>query len=214
MCGIIGYARIDYDKVHADLVCALVKESSIRGLHAFGYSSYNTVLGGDIQTVKDFSVPSDSKLLDVIDRNDLFLFHNRYSTSGNWEDHNNNMPISNGHLSLAANCVISQKTKQEMEKEFGITMATENDTEVVWQKLWKEEDIVEFLRSITGSFAGCWVRNGKLHFVRNNKRPLHYFIYMGALFVVSTHDIAVRAFRRLGIQTDVNIVSPFKIYTS
>lgn len=222
MCGIIGFARdFQCQEHHIDLMSALVRESSIRGLHAFGYSYHNSVVGGDIVTVKQFDLPNAYDLGVAMMRGDVFLYHNRYSTSGNWEDHNNNMPISNGHLSLAANCVISQKTKPEYEQEFGISCVTENDAEILWQILWYgRERVDDFLRKITGSFAGVWINRGKLWFLRNNKRPLHYFVFDGALFVVSTYDIAYRALQHIGqvgmgkSNVDIKLVEPFVVHTS
>ena len=87
-------------------------------------------------------------------------------------------------------------TKAEMEKEFEVTMDTENDGELAL--LLGMEQLV---RKTTGSFAGILAENRSFKVVRNARRPATVFRRGEELVVTSTADIGLRAglteFRRL-----------------
>ena len=53
----------------------------------------------------------------------LQIYHNRYSTSGDFKNHLNNQPIEIGDTSLCFNGVIDMGTKSQMEEKYQIKMS-------------------------------------------------------------------------------------------
>lgn len=188
MCGIIGYYSPDPLPDHSELFYALAKEAKIRGLHAFGVSYYE---GDHIETRKWFAFPDRDQMATACESGRA-IWHNRYSTSGDWHDMANNQPIDMGVLSVALNGVITMAPKDEWEEEFGVRCVSSNDAEILARVLEKGGDPGKFVTSIRGSVAAVWLQGGKVWTVRNLQRPLHYFVASGAVFVVSTVDIARR----------------------
>jgi len=126
----------------------------------------------------------------------MLIYHNRYDTSGDWHDMSNNQPLTFGNISIAMNGVLSMKPKNEYEKEFNVNCITENDTEVFVRKMLNNEDILDFLKNTEEcTFASVILKNNKVYALRNNKRPLHWFKYNGAVYVVSTADIVKRVLK-------------------
>jgi glucosamine 6-phosphate synthetase-like amidotransferase/phosphosugar isomerase protein len=193
MCGIIGYYSNksfagNRNKKHTEILLALIKESKIRGLHSFGYSF---IENRELVTEKFFDMPTELERFNNANSN-LFIYHNRYSTSGDWMDPNNNQPIVVDKMSIAMNGVVSQKEKEEFEKEYNVKCKTENDTEIFLQLL-KKHSIEEAIKLLRGSWAMLFIKDNYLYAVRNEKRPLHYFELENATFFCSTADIAKRA---------------------
>mgnify|MGYP000618844717 CR=1 FL=1 len=48
------------------------------------------------------------------------IYHNRYSTSGDYKNHENNQPIFNNELSLVFNGVLDMGTKKQIENKYNI----------------------------------------------------------------------------------------------
>jgi glutamine phosphoribosylpyrophosphate amidotransferase len=122
------------------------------------------------------------------------IAHARYSTSGDWRTPANNQPLVVAEMALAFNGVISMGTKPEFEADFGVTCASDNDGEVFLRRLEGGEPADAFIRRINGSFAGVWLRDGRLYAGRNARRPLWRCYAHGAWWYASTADI----FRRAG----------------
>jgi asparagine synthetase B (glutamine-hydrolysing) len=177
MCGVVGWFK-EYD--HA-AVSRLLIESSIRGIHAFGFTR-ETEEG--IHTEKFHKLENCIAALGEFKPN-RFIFHNRYSTSGDFKDHRNNQPIAVQGKSLVFNGVISQATKPEMENKFSIKMETDNDGEVFVLKGFDSELV--FNNKV--SFAGLWW-DGGFFYARNRSRPL-YRTSCGV--IASTADILFKA---------------------
>jgi len=187
MCGIIGYHSKKRDENDAFRVFKLVRQSRIRGLHSFGFSWYEN---GEIHTKKYFQ--NEFKNIKIPESNTL-IFHNRYSTSGDFRDHSNNQPIHINDLSLAFNGVIDMRTKQEMEAHYNIQMMTENDGEIVLRVSEGDpEEMVKFI-SDKGSFSGILLQGGKLHAFTNGMRPMYHTQINDSVFIASTKDIFLRA---------------------
>jgi len=201
MCGIIGYYSQNPVPEHFELFYSLAKEAKIRGLHAFGVSYYE---GDCIVTRKWFSFPNRDQMGPVCE-NGRAIWHNRYSTSGDWRVMANNQPIDIGFISVALNGVITMAPKEEWEEEFGVCCISNNDAEILARILEKGVDPGKFASSIRGSVAAVWLQGGKVWAVRNLQRPLHYFVASGAVFVVSTVDIA-----RRGAGVEPRPVPPFR----
>jgi glutamine phosphoribosylpyrophosphate amidotransferase len=218
MCGILGAWFSEKTPKNLEFAGKLMQQLKIRGTHAYGiYLEYGE--GGVLCTHSNNFVAEE--FLDAFCRHEgnCFIYHNRYSTSGDWQVMSNNQPIlvledekdeySNSFGAIAMNGVLSQKTKEEYEKEFGVKCTTENDAEVFLRKMQQGVDIVDFLKQVPeASFAGVFLQKGKVFGVRNNKRPLYFYEMEGAQFLVSTIDTIRRAG---GDITKVRIVKPFEV---
>lgn len=187
MCGIVGFHTKNKDENDAFRMFKLVRQSRIRGLHSFGFSWYEN---GKIQTEKYFQ--NEFKNIKIPDSNTI-IFHNRYSTSGDFRDHKNNQPIHIGDLSLAFNGVIDMRTKKEMEDHYRIRMQTDNDGEVVLKVSNGEPiEMMKFVKN-KGSFSGILLQGGDLYAFTNGRRPLHKLVIGESTFIASTKDIFIRA---------------------
>jgi glutamine phosphoribosylpyrophosphate amidotransferase len=203
MCGIIGYYSEKPSLNHARIIQKLAYGLKIRGLHAFGLSYYSK---GKIITRKFLDFPLEEEFKESV-KDGKVIWHNRYTTSGDWKNMDNNQPIHFNDISIAGNCVVSMKPKEEYEAEFKVSCITENDTEIVLRVIEQERDIEAFIKKIRGSFAGVYLNGGRVWTIRNIKRPLYYFDIDNASFVVSTKDTIKRA----GINICPVPVKPFRL---
>ncbi len=178
MCAIIGYQDQDYNK---DLVNKLILESSVRGLHAFGFAT-----GEKVYRTLD--------LQDLIEKiNEIkpkkCIIHCRYSTSGDYSVIENNQPLVLENNFFAFNGVISMKTKSEMEKEFNLLLPTDNDGYILMNNLENQE----FLNKKNISFAGVGIKNNVMYALRNDFRPAWIYSQNKTKIVASTKDIMLRS---------------------
>lgn len=195
MCAILGYSTPE--KPDLELIRKLLRESKIRGLHAFGYAFFREGL-----QVKKFHDLDEAYRSLCEDAPRAFMAHCRYSTSGDYVDHRNNQPIvSRDGRALVFNGVLHMGTKWEMEEEFKVSMDTENDGELAL--LLGMEQLV---RTTTGSFAGILAEGGRFKVVRNARRPATLFRRGEEIVVTSTADIGLRA----GL-TQFRRIAPFEV---
>ena len=189
MCSVIAYSTENKNEKEIELLKQLIIQSKIRGLHSFGVSYLEQ---GKIITKKQFKLDVDELLKDFIKSSSTkLIYHNRYSTSGDYKDEKNNQPIQVENRALAMNGVLSMATKEEFEKEFNVKCESDNDTEIF---LRNNKPIIDTLiENPNASFAGVYLDDKKFYALRNEKRPLYYFFFSNAKFVVSTKDIARRA---------------------
>ena len=136
------------------------------------------------------------------------IYHNRYSTSGDWHADENNQPLQADGVSVAVNGVLSMKPRSEYEAEYGVRCATNNDAEILLRRLLADDDPEELAHKLHGSLAAVFIKCGEVYAIRNTSRPLHWFKFAGAVFVVSTVDIADRA----GAPSVVHNVPAFKLF--
>ena len=185
MCGIIGFSTVEPNNDNYKLLNRIVEQSKIRGLHSFGYSYYK-----DNMTVKKFHNLTE---VDLPKTNKL-IYHNRYSTSGDYLNHQNNQPIFVNNISLVFNGVIDMGTKEQMQDKYNINMETDNDGEILIKKCGFDYDaIVDFVKNMTGSFAGLLMHKDKVIFIRNSRRPAWIVKKHKAYYIASTKDILLRA---------------------
>jgi glutamine phosphoribosylpyrophosphate amidotransferase len=207
MCGIIGFVSRDGDEESYYLLQQLILESKIRGLHSFGVSfpngpGYNTGKAWDLEPIIALIHEYRPKSL---------IYHNRYSTSGDYTQAINNQPIADGDLAVAVNGVISMKPKMEYELEFGVKCDSENDAEVLLRILEQGRDLGGFLKEHPEiTCAMVYIKGPKIYALRNNKRPLHYFLWKNSIFVISTKDIAWRVFQKNGIRAEIHDIPAFE----
>lgn len=184
MCGIVGYSPdggvVSSDAAH--LFSRLYLESVVRGLHAFGIATGALV-------VRSFQA---TDVTGAFDPSSACVAHARYSTSGDWHSHENNQPIVFGGVALAFNGVISMANKETYEREFGVSCVTANDGEIFVRRLLAGDDPERFISSMSGSFAGVWLRDGRLYAARNARRPMWRSDHHGRWYA-STRDIFTRA---------------------
>jgi len=203
MCGIIGFSQAIPTTENIDILYALVEQAKIRGLHSFGYSYCNAKLQTEKHhNIENIRFPKASKI----------IYHNRYSTSGDYLSHKNNQPIQLEGVSMAFNGVIDMRTKKEMEDAHSIKMETENDGEVMLRLCGADPDKIKgFVKKMRGSFAGLFLtQNNVLFAVRNKNRPLWRLDYNEAIFYASTRDI----FKRVNQEFEPQQLEPYTVYES
>ena len=191
MCGIVGYISSKPCEKDRFKVFKLIKQSRIRGLHSFGLSY---VKNGEILTSKYFQ--NEFKKIQIPHSNGL-IFHNRYSTSGDFRDHKNNQPIQISDTSMVFNGVIDMRTKNEMEMAWGVKIESDNDGEILLRKSeCNPENMLQIIKQ-QGSFSGLILKGLKdgirLYVMTNGYRPLWMLEEEGSIFFASTRDIFIRA---------------------
>lgn len=200
MCGIIGFSTKEPNNDNYKLLNRIVEQSKIRGLHSFGYSFYNGKLNvKKFHNLTEVDLPSTNKL----------IYHNRYSTSGDYQDHNNNQPILADDIALVFNGVIDMGTKEQMQEKYNIEMLSDNDGEILIKKCgFDYEKITDFVKNMTGSFAGLIMHKENAVFIRNERRPAWIVKKHNAVYIASTKDILLRADNSLEPYSTI----PNKIY--
>lgn len=186
MCGIVGYSSADPKPEHFSILHKLIIESSIRGLHSYGYSFVkdDKLITRKYHDLDEIVFPVSNKI----------IYHNRYSTSGDYRNHKNNQPIHVDDMSLVFNGVIDMRTKRQIEKDYKINMETDNDGEILIQRCGNDTELItRFVNDMKGSFAGIILdSNNKMFAIRNKKRPCWILEYENAIFLASTRDIFKR----------------------
>lgn len=211
MCGVL-YFKGD-SKRYGDLLIALLEQSRIRGLHAFGVSIREA--GQPFQTMRSFTLEEAKEFI----RENTFyelIGHTRYDTSGDWRILENNQPIVVGQCLLAFNGVVRMCSKEQYEEEFQREYTTANDGEIPLRMFAEGEQdaAMTLLKEERVSFAGIVHWNGKTIAVRNERRPLwEARVQQDARFVFSTLDIWQRAVRSLGksIKVKARELSPMEV---
>ena len=201
MCGVVGYSSEKPKQAHLDILNKLILQSKVRGLHSFGYSYFdNEIRTKKRHNIKNIKLPLANKL----------IYHNRYSTSGDYKDHNNNQPIHNKEMSLVFNGVIDMGTKEEIESRYNIKMNTDNDGEIIIHKCGSnKEDLKSFIKETKGSFAGMILTSSnELLAIRNANRPLWKLEHEGAVYIASTQDI----FKRVNKSFEPQELKPNELY--
>jgi glutamine phosphoribosylpyrophosphate amidotransferase len=189
MCGVIGLSTDAPRPRHVAALRRLFEESRVRGLHAFGFSTWD---GTAVVTRRFLKLDECLEALPAAPTR--MIGHCRYSTSGDHTKLENNQPIQAGEASLAFNGVISMATKPEYERQYGRQYRTDNDGEIFLDKFLRGDAWEAFVAGGRFSFAGLILHRGELVALRNARRPLYVCAEAGATFYASTSDI----FRRAG----------------
>lgn len=201
MCGVVGFSCENPDIKKIELLQKIIIQSKIRGLHSFGYSYIdNSLKTKKRHDIKNVNLPLANKI----------IYHNRYSTSGDYKNHNNNQPITNPEMSLVFNGVLDMGTKTEIEDRYNIKMSTDNDGEILLQKCGtNKEKIINYVKQTSGSFAGLILTaSNELFAIRNPNRPLWKLDYNNATYFASTKDI----FKRVNSKFDPKQLKEYKLY--
>lgn len=198
MCSVLGFyskQQSDDDLLQLEQIWT---ESKIRGLHSFGYTIKKQ---GKLLTRKEHNL---FQIMEAMKDDWPFaemIGHCRYSTSGDWQNHDNNQPIFLGDSSLVFNGVVSMKTKEQYQLEYGREYATENDGEIVLRKFLDGENVEQFISKAKFSFAGAILTERDFKIIRNKNRPLWFAKRNKSLFLSSTKDILIRS----GLENTVEV---------
>ena len=203
MCGIVGYSGASRPGQRERFI-ALCAEARIRGEHAYGIAWHGQD-GLHVFKSLDFGEVMNAVPDPLPER---IIFHNRYSTSGDYRDMRNNQPIHVNGAALVFNGTVDMGTKAQMERRYGIRMETENDGEIVMRDIERGEPFAH-IGSTHTAFAGMFLDSGgRMFALRNGMRPLWAADESGDKWLVSTRDIALRA--KFGVNY-FTPVKPFRI---
>lgn len=202
MCGVIGMLSKTPSKIAVQRFAWLMAESRVRGMHAFGFA-WGSLLGGQARLEGSevwWKLGDALNAINALVANPPHWMMGlaRYSTSGDWRVPENNQPVLVGEHALVFNGVISQASKPEMEREFGVSLLADNDGEILLRKLEQGFEPVKLIDQPSVSFAGIYLWQHRLEVLRNARRPLYVFSCGEAKFAASTRDIIKRA---LGAET-------------
>ncbi len=186
MCGIMGVVG----ETSPETLYKLAMVLKVRGLHAFGLSFYGPDGILTEKSSRPFRPPAFAEAMEYLPR---LIYHNRYSTSGDYRIEQNNQPIQTGSLSVAMNGVISMKPRQEYEAEYQVKCETDNDAEILNRLIERGEDLAAIFNKSTASVSSVWLRKKKVFGYTNGKRPLHYIKDRQVVIAVSTRDAIQRA---------------------
>jgi glutamine phosphoribosylpyrophosphate amidotransferase len=200
MCGVVGYIG-EKSEESRKIFVRICEQSLIRGVHSFGYSYWN---GDKIITNKGLYF---EEVVNTFPRElpEKIIFHNRYSTSGDYKDFTNNQPLEYDNSTLVFNGVVDMGTKTEMEERHHIKMKSYNDGEIVLQN-YLQGNSYACVKNNGTSYAGIILTSGKMSVFRNENRPLWRTKTKQGIFFASTRDIFLRA----GLTSEMEEVPPMK----
>lgn len=223
MCGILGYKFLNHPQLDAmGFIERLFLESEIRGRHASGF----TILAdpGELETTKAPLPVSEFILKDRLwkrcktDPPRAMVAHTRYSTSGDWDDNNNNQPLATNRFALVHNGLVSMGTPEEYGPLYGLPLTTANDSEVILKAIWKEKgsiiNAMSRVYEVEPPIFACGLLDfdGNVSCWADNIRPLYIFMVpeWDLLGFASTKDIIMRAAK--GVDVIVFKAKPFHVY--
>lgn len=240
MCGIFGVTvEGEFNERHDKLVRALFLESQIRGRHATGVT-WTSGFVPEMTTIKH-PVPAEEFVKSNMynssvpfgEFNVRMLGHCRYSTSGDWDDNENNQPLMSQEIALVHNGLVSMGTKEEFEAQYSIKANSYNDSEVILQHVLRvkystrgdDPDKVTLVESLSKAlhrihrveppiFAlGIIGRWWQMLCVRDHIRPLWLFSIdsLGVKGFASTEDIINRVAEHMQVTIDRQEVPPYTI---
>lgn len=184
MCAVIGCLIKNADNRCKYLLTNLFLESLVRGQESYGYYLVNGTIPLWSNNAASIQI---RQRIQALEDNTIILIHCRYSTSGN-----TGQPVVNRRAGLIFNGNIHMGSKEEIEKEFGIKMETDNDGEVFLTYLTSRKHL-NILDDPDVSFFGAWAQNRCLYAARNPRRPGYIYRENSNTYLVSTKDILKRA---------------------
>lgn len=200
MCGIIGFAS---PVPNPKLLSTLIEESSIRGLHATGFS----YLQDGILVTWIYKGPAEQAKKHIppeVFSSSRVLGHFRYSTS----DLEYNQPISDESVSIIHNGVVSQADPSHWGQLYGLRCEGKNDSELILRATLAGQEPLQVFPE--ASMAVCQLNKDTLSFYRNGKRPIWYHHSEGCLIVASTKDILKRSSLEGGLECKPGVRYTFK----
>lgn len=180
MCAVIG---ISSESIIARAeIENLLNQSMIRGKHATGIAW----IENDKLNYQIVKYSADKYELPKINTK-MLIAHCRYSTSDlNW-----NQPMTDENIALVHNGVVTQADHSKWQSIYKLNFKTKCDSEILLRH-WLID--IHPLH-VEGSMSCIVLENDlkpKLHFFRNEQRPLYYAIHNNNYYVASTKDILKR----------------------
>ncbi len=212
MCGIIGL-KVKCES-NIDKLFSFIDTLTIRGIHCYGIAwfdgfKYKVYKNFDLNIVKD-------KLKQIYKLGNLIIYHNRYSTSGDWKYMYNNLPYGTDKLGyISFNGVITQQNKLKWKEIYPqIQCVFYNDAQILLRYFDLDEYIfINFVENLlyrysNWSVASCILKRQRIYGFRNNKRPLYYYNDEELEMFISSID----PIRKYDVQLlkNASIIKPFK----
>lgn len=231
MCGILGYQFTNAKRPEKarEFIEHLLQQSKIRGLHATGAAALVgkeiRVLKAPVPAPKFLQAPEWTAFCDPMPSS--MIFHTRYSTSGDWQDDENNQPLLTENLALVHNGIVSMGTKEEMERVYGVKLSAENDSEIILRNIDRHlaqgEGIsasiyagLHDIHAVQPPIFACGLlsRTGEIYCFRDHVRPLYLF-ELPALNLrgfCSTKDIFERSLAAANLSGTAHTLRPCEPY--
>lgn len=206
MCAVIAFTGHASERVVKRLD-ALLMQSKIRGLHAFGVAHsapHNAIVCNKFLTLEEAREYLREHMLWSIPAHVRVIAHCRYSTSGDWHSAEANQPLVIDDLAMCFNGVIRMTTRDQWSKEFGFEPQTDNDGEIFMRKVLDGEDWETWVARGPFSFAGVMLYRGELLALRNRQRPLYHVRDGRSHYIGSTANI----FHRAGFKVPPHPIQP------
>ncbi len=180
MCAVIGISSDTH--IERTEIENLLNKSMIRGKHATGIAWIeNNKLNYDI-----VKYSADKYKLPQINTK-MLIAHCRYSTSDLYW----NQPITDENIALVHNGVITQADHSKWKSIYNLRFKTKCDSEILLRH-WLID--IHPLH-VEGSMSCIVLDNNdvpKIHFFRNEQRPLYYAKNNNNYYIASTKDILKR----------------------
>jgi len=180
MCAVIGLSSENI--IDHTIIENLLNQSMIRGKHATGIAWIeNKKLNYEIvkYSANKFKLPNI--------KTKTLIAHCRYSTSDlSW-----NQPIIDTNIALVHNGVVTQADPSKWHSIYQLDFKTKCDSEILLRH-W-QNDIHPL--HVDGSMSCILLENNaipKIHFFRNEQRPLYYAKHNNHFYIASTKDILKR----------------------
>ena len=212
LCGLVGVlGHITYKEENAFNQLLLV--DTLRGKHSTGVALVSA--GGDVDVFK-----KAVNALDFLDFNtygdlckykyNCMLGHNRYATKGAINNVNAH-PFEFDNVVGMHNGTLKNYVKLDNSVDFNV------DSECLYSHI-NDNGVQDAVNKMTGAYALTWIdkENNKLHFLRNNERPLSYCYTVdgSTMFWASEAWMLTSVLGRNGIKhKDVVNVTPDVLYT-
>lgn len=177
MCAVIGLQSENY--IDMNFFKKIMIESMIRGKHATGISYIED------NKLKTRIMPVSADKFNYSDvKTKLIIGHCRYSTSSL----KYNQPIMDNNIAIAHNGVITQTEPENWSDIYNCDFSTECDSEIIL-RIWEKKN---HPLKLNGSMAVVMIASNRLHFYRNEERPLYYTNYENNFYVASSKNILQR----------------------
>lgn len=197
MCAVIGAILKSPTETDWQIIKDVIRESSIRGLHATGASfllHWNkgiTTFTEPVPAEKFIDIHLEKSVQEFVntDGNLYMIAHCRYSTS----DLKYNQPIFNQKYSVVHNGVVTQEMPEHWMDFYGYDCKTKNDSELILQSITAGRSPMEEFPDSSMAVIELHAENKELRFYRNGKRPLYFTPVTNGYIITSTEDIGFRS---------------------
>jgi len=206
MCGLFG--MFDYEnqltsKQRNKVICALARESEVRGQDATGIS----YLLEEHMHIYKRPLPAHKMRFSIPQQVNLVMGHTRAATQGSEKKWQNNHPFygitQNGGFAFAHNGVLWNDKLLHVQKDLPST-DIETDSYVAVQLLEQENalnlnSLASMAEQVEGTFTFTVLNKSGLYFVKGDSPMCIYYAQSGVYFYASTEEILKKALKRAGM---------------